>query len=163
MHLLKTLFLYRSTKFENYSDLSFFRFQEEKAEFARKINEPDDGCGTCGFWRESLQPCNKCGKVRRDLRIIFSIHHPSYSHSVRMSVTPTDSHSVSHAFGTYQSVRSKPVFGAENISVLLTSSHHQTTHTIPPSVAPSLPAFLLYETIEFFFVETRNHGFYILP
>jgi len=40
------------------------RYQEEKTEFARKIHEPEDGCGTCGFWRESLQPCNKCGKVR---------------------------------------------------------------------------------------------------
>ena len=68
MHLLKTLFLDRSTKLENYREGNFtFRFQEEKVEFARKINEPDDGCGTCGFWRESLQPCNKCGKVIRDL------------------------------------------------------------------------------------------------
>jgi len=39
------------------------RYQEEKAAFARKIQEPEDGCGTCGFWRESLEPCNKCGKV----------------------------------------------------------------------------------------------------
>jgi len=39
------------------------RYQEEKADFARKIQEPEDGCGTCGFWRESLEPCNKCGKV----------------------------------------------------------------------------------------------------
>jgi len=32
-------------------------------EFAKKINEPDDGCGTCGFWRDSLEACNKCNKV----------------------------------------------------------------------------------------------------
>jgi len=39
------------------------RFNEEKMEFAKKINEPDDGCGTCGFWRDSLEACNKCNKV----------------------------------------------------------------------------------------------------
>jgi len=39
------------------------RFNEEKTEFAKKINEPDDGCGTCGFWRDSLEACNKCNKV----------------------------------------------------------------------------------------------------
>ena len=37
-----------------------------------------------------------------------------HGHSVRMSVLPTDSHSLSHAFGT------------ENISVLSTSSHHHS-------------------------------------
>jgi len=39
------------------------RYEEERAAFARKIHEPEDGCGTCGFWRESLEACNKCGKV----------------------------------------------------------------------------------------------------
>jgi len=39
------------------------RYLEERAAFAKKIHEPDDGCGTCGFWRESLELCNKCNKV----------------------------------------------------------------------------------------------------
>jgi hypothetical protein len=39
------------------------RFTEERMEFAKKLHEPEDGCGTCGFWRDSLEDCTKCGKV----------------------------------------------------------------------------------------------------
>ena len=41
------------------------RFVEDKVAFARKLQEPEDGCATCGFWRESLEACSKCQKVRR--------------------------------------------------------------------------------------------------
>ena len=40
------------------------RFTEERMEFAKKLHEPEDGCGTCGFWRDSLEDCTKCGRVR---------------------------------------------------------------------------------------------------
>ena len=40
-----------------------FRYTEERVEFAKKLHEPDDGCGTCGFWRDSLENCRKCGQV----------------------------------------------------------------------------------------------------
>jgi len=39
------------------------RYLEERVEFARKLHEPEDGCGTCGFWRDTLEDCVKCGKV----------------------------------------------------------------------------------------------------
>jgi len=39
------------------------RFIEEKVAFARKLQEPEDGCVTCGFWRETLEACSKCQKV----------------------------------------------------------------------------------------------------
>ena len=39
------------------------RYTEERLEFAKKLHEPEDGCGTCGFWRDSLEDCTKCGKV----------------------------------------------------------------------------------------------------
>ena len=39
------------------------RFIEEKVAFARKLQEPEDGCVTCGFWRETLEACTKCHKV----------------------------------------------------------------------------------------------------
>ena len=39
------------------------RATEEKAELARALQEPLDGCDTCGFWRSNLESCNKCGKV----------------------------------------------------------------------------------------------------
>ena len=39
------------------------RYTEERMEFAKKLHEPEDGCGTCGFWRDSLEDCTKCGKV----------------------------------------------------------------------------------------------------
>ena len=40
------------------------RFVEEKVAFARKLQEPEDGCVTCGYWRETLEACSKCQKVR---------------------------------------------------------------------------------------------------
>ena len=39
------------------------RFVEEKVTFARKLQEPEDGCVTCGYWRETLEACSKCQKV----------------------------------------------------------------------------------------------------
>lgn len=39
------------------------RYTEERVEFAKKLHEPEDGCGTCGFWRDSLEDCAKCGQV----------------------------------------------------------------------------------------------------
>ena len=39
------------------------RFLEEKVAFARKLQEPEDGCVTCGYWRETLEACSKCQKV----------------------------------------------------------------------------------------------------
>lgn len=42
------------------------RFIEEKVAFARKLQEPEDGCGTCGFWRETLEACTKCHKVSEE-------------------------------------------------------------------------------------------------
>ena len=39
------------------------RFVEEKVAFARKLQEPEDGCVTCGYWRETLEACSKCQKV----------------------------------------------------------------------------------------------------
>jgi hypothetical protein len=39
------------------------RYIEERKEFAKKLHEPEDGCGTCGFWRDTLEDCAKCGKV----------------------------------------------------------------------------------------------------
>jgi len=39
------------------------RATEEKAELARALQEPLDGCDTCGFWRSNLESCNKCGKA----------------------------------------------------------------------------------------------------
>jgi len=39
------------------------RYKEQRYEFARKLREPEDGCATCGFWRDSLEPCNRCAKV----------------------------------------------------------------------------------------------------
>jgi len=39
------------------------RFVEEKVAFARKLQEPEDGCVTCGFWRETLEACTRCQKV----------------------------------------------------------------------------------------------------
>ena len=31
--------------------------------FAVQLREPDDGCGTCGFWRDGLEQCGDCGAV----------------------------------------------------------------------------------------------------
>ena len=42
------------------------RFIEEKVAFARKLQEPEDGCVTCGYWRETLEACSKCQKVKRE-------------------------------------------------------------------------------------------------
>ena len=42
------------------------RFIEEKVAFARKLQEPEDGCVTCGFWRETLETCTKCHKVSEE-------------------------------------------------------------------------------------------------
>lgn len=39
------------------------RYTEERLAFAKKLHEPEDGCGTCGFWRDSLEDCTKCGRV----------------------------------------------------------------------------------------------------
>jgi len=39
------------------------RFTEERVAFAKKLHEPEDGCATCGFWRDSLEDCAKCGRV----------------------------------------------------------------------------------------------------
>eukprot|EP00092_Neocalanus_flemingeri_P018137 GFUD01019629.1.p1 GENE.GFUD01019629.1~~GFUD01019629.1.p1 ORF type:complete len:487 (+),score=121.27 GFUD01019629.1:50-1510(+) len=39
------------------------RYTEERVEFAKKLHEPEDGCGTCGFWRDTLEDCAKCGQV----------------------------------------------------------------------------------------------------
>lgn len=39
------------------------RHGEERAEFAGRLREPEDGCGNCGFWRDSLEPCARCASV----------------------------------------------------------------------------------------------------
>ena len=39
------------------------RYKEERANWSAKLREPEDGCGTCGFWRDSLTPCNICQQV----------------------------------------------------------------------------------------------------
>jgi len=39
------------------------RYTEERAEFAKKLHEPEDGCGTCGFWRDTLEECGRCSQV----------------------------------------------------------------------------------------------------
>jgi len=39
------------------------RYTEERSEFASKLREPVDGCGNCGFWRDTLETCAKCGQV----------------------------------------------------------------------------------------------------
>lgn len=39
------------------------RYGEERAEFAARLREPEDGCATCGFWRDSLESCKLCGEV----------------------------------------------------------------------------------------------------
>jgi len=39
------------------------RYKEEKCKFAAALLEPEDGCGTCGFWRDSLKPCVDCKQV----------------------------------------------------------------------------------------------------
>jgi len=39
------------------------RYTEKRAEFAKQLHEPEDGCETCGFWRDSLENCTRCGKV----------------------------------------------------------------------------------------------------
>jgi len=39
------------------------RYCEEKEQFAKKLREPEDGCGTCGFWRDTLDNCTRCGQV----------------------------------------------------------------------------------------------------
>ena len=31
--------------------------------FASQLREPDDGCCVCGFWRDSLVDCGRCGEV----------------------------------------------------------------------------------------------------
>merc|ERR1719319_288578 len=33
------------------------RYKEEREKFSAAIFEPEDGCGTCGFYRDSLKPC----------------------------------------------------------------------------------------------------------
>jgi len=39
------------------------RYTEERSEFASKLREPVDGCGNCGFWRDTLETCARCGQV----------------------------------------------------------------------------------------------------
>lgn len=39
------------------------RHLEERAAFAARLREPEDGCGNCGFWRDSLEDCVRCGQV----------------------------------------------------------------------------------------------------
>ena len=39
------------------------RYTEERNEFAKKLREPVDGCGNCGFWRDTLEACARCGQV----------------------------------------------------------------------------------------------------
>ena len=51
------------------------RFADEKVAFARKIQEPEDGCATCGFWRESLEACSKCNKVRARVMSVDCIQY----------------------------------------------------------------------------------------
>ena len=40
-----------------------YRYGEERAEFAARLREPEDGCATCGFWRDSLENCKICDEV----------------------------------------------------------------------------------------------------
>jgi len=39
------------------------RYTEERSEFASKLREPVDGCGNCGFWRDTLETCARCCQV----------------------------------------------------------------------------------------------------
>lgn len=39
------------------------RYTEERSEFASKLREPVDGCGNCGFWRDTLETCARCSQV----------------------------------------------------------------------------------------------------
>lgn len=39
------------------------RYKEERSKFALAIFEPEDGCATCGFWRDSLETCSDCDEV----------------------------------------------------------------------------------------------------
>jgi len=39
------------------------RHLEARAAFAMRLREPQDGCGNCGFWRDSLEPCARCNQV----------------------------------------------------------------------------------------------------
>ena len=39
------------------------RYTEDRESWAAKLREPEDGCATCGFWRDSLQDCEQCNEV----------------------------------------------------------------------------------------------------
>ena len=76
-------------------------------EFAKKINEPDDGCGTCGFWRDSLEACNKCNKVRHLVKTFYYFFCPQVSYcSYRCKDKASEKHKpVCEAFTVIQNYR----------------------------------------------------------
>ena len=76
-------------------------------EFAKKINEPDDGCGTCGFWRDSLEACNKCNKVRHILGIgtIFYYFFAPRSPTAATGVRTKPARNISQSVKPLQSYR----------------------------------------------------------
>jgi len=39
------------------------RYTEERSAFASKLREPVDGCGNCGYWRDTLEACARCCQV----------------------------------------------------------------------------------------------------
>jgi len=39
------------------------RYGEERVAWGAKLREPEDGCATCGFWRDSLKDCKICKEV----------------------------------------------------------------------------------------------------
>ena len=43
--------------------LSWDRYTEERTAFASKLREPVDGCGNCGYWRDTLEACARCCQV----------------------------------------------------------------------------------------------------
>jgi len=53
-------------------DFPVVRYGEERTEFAARLREPEDGCATCGFWRDSLETCKTCGEVSPDIMLLSS-------------------------------------------------------------------------------------------
>ena len=49
--------------------------------WAAKLREPEDGCATCGFWRDSLRDCKQCNEVKIEDSLLWNIILPPFGPS----------------------------------------------------------------------------------
>ena len=67
------------------------RYTEERSEFASKLREPVDGCGNCGFWRDTLETCARCCQVSLDVGVMEKLKETWCVSLMTLDTTPPSS------------------------------------------------------------------------